>query len=82
MNIDNEKIKSWSPDEMLEIYLSEPDDFFELESLLKGKKTLYFKVAIFFISKGDTLFYTLKNYFYLMVNLLILLKKILKEGTL
>lgn len=89
MNIDNEKIKSWSPDEMLEIYLSEPDDFLkvkkpllELESLLKGKKTLYFKVAIFFISKGDTLFYTLKNYFYLMVNLLILLKKILKEGTL
>jgi hypothetical protein len=34
MNIDNEKIKSWSPDEMLEIYLSEPDDF------LKVKETL------------------------------------------
>ena len=34
MNTDNEKIMSWSPDHMLEIYLAEPDDF------LKVKETL------------------------------------------
>lgn len=34
MNTDNEKIMSWSPDDMLEIYLAEPDDF------LKVKETL------------------------------------------
>ena len=34
MNADNEKIMSWSPDDMLEIYLAEPDDF------LKVKETL------------------------------------------
>ena len=27
MNIDNEKLVSWNPESMLEIYLGEPDDF-------------------------------------------------------
>jgi len=49
MNIDNEKIKSWSPDEMLEIYLSEPDDF------LKVKETLT-RIGVSSQKEENTLF--------------------------
>jgi hypothetical protein len=49
MNIDNEKLVSWSPESMLEIYLGEPDDFLKVKETLtrigvssqKEQNTLY-----------------------------------------
>ena len=49
MNTDNEKLVKWSPEDMLEIYLNEPDDFLKVKETLtrigvssqKDENTLY-----------------------------------------
>ena len=59
---------SWSPDQMIEIILNEPDDFLKVRETLtrigvaSRKEKKYISLAIFFINKADTTLFILKNY--------------------
>ena len=59
---------SWSPDQMIEITLNEPDDFLKVRETLtrigvasRKEKKLY-QSAIFFTNKADTTLFISKNY--------------------
>lgn len=58
----------WTPDSMLEVTLSEPDNFLKVRETLtrigiaSKKITRYINLAIFYISKVDISLYTSKNY--------------------
>ena len=59
---------SWSPDQMIEITLNEPDDFLKVRETLtrigvaSRKEKSYISLAIFFINKADTTSFISKNY--------------------
>ena len=59
---------SWSPDQMIEITLNEPDDFLKVRETLtrigvtQEKKRSYISLAIFYINKADTTSFISKNY--------------------
>ena len=59
---------SWSPDQMIEILLNEPDDFLKVRETLtrigvaSRRKRSYISLAIFFINKADTTSFISKNY--------------------
>ena len=59
---------SWSPDQMIEITLNEPDDFLKVRETLtrigvaSRKKRSYISLAIFYINKADTTSFISKNY--------------------
>ena len=59
---------SWSPDQMIEIILNEPDDFLKVRETLtrigvaSRKERSYISLVIFFINKADIISFILKNY--------------------
>ena len=62
---------NWSPDQMIEITLNEPDDFLKVRETLtrigvaSRKEKSYISLVIFFINKADTTLFILKNYLHL-----------------
>ena len=59
---------TWSPDQMIEITLNEPDDFLKVRETLtrigvaSRKEKNYINLVTFFINKVDTILFILKNY--------------------
>ena len=76
---------SWSPDQMIEITLNEPDDFLKVRETLtrigvaSRKEKKYINLVIFFINKVDITSFILKNYLHWMVRELILLLMMYRE---
>ena len=68
----------WSQDQMVEVFLNEPDDFLKVRETLtrigvasrKEKKKDFISLVTFSTSKDDTLSYTLKSCLHLMENML------------
>lgn len=71
----NEPQVKWSPDMMVEISLSEPDDFLKVRETLtrigvaSRKEKSYINQFIFFISKANTILSALRSYLHLMVSM-------------
>ena len=60
MEEQNNEIKAWTPNDMLEVTLSEPDDFLKIRETLTrigvaSRKDNYFNHAIYYINKADIL---------------------------
>ena len=59
---------SWSPDQMIEITLNEPDDFLKVRETLtrigvaSRKERNYINLVTFYINKADTILFISKNY--------------------
>ena len=59
---------SWSPDQMIEIILNEPDDFLKVRETLtrigvaSRKEKSYISLVTFYINKADTISFISKNY--------------------
>ena len=78
---------TWSPDQMIEITLNEPDDFLKVRETLtrigvhQEKKRNYISLVTFYINKADTTLYISKSYLHWMVRELISLLTMYKEET-
>ena len=59
---------TWSPDQMVEVTLNEPDDFLKVRETLtrigvaSRKEKRFISHATFYISKADITLYTSKSY--------------------
>ena len=59
---------TWSPDQMIEITLNEPDDFLKVRETLtrigvaSRKERNYINLVTFYINKADTILFISKNY--------------------
>ena len=55
---------NWSPDDMLEVTIKQPDDFLKVRETLTriGKTKHYFNLAIYYINKANITLFTSKNY--------------------
>ena len=59
---------SWSPDQMIEITLNEPDDFLKVRETLtrigvaSRKEKNYISLVTFYINKADIISFISKNY--------------------
>ena len=77
MSVVQEPEVKWSPDQMVEVTLSEPDDFLKVRETLtrigvaSRKEKKIYQSAIFCISKVVTSWCILRNYSHWMVSTLI-----------
>ena len=69
MSVVQEKIVKWSPEQMVEVVLSEPDDFLKVRETLtrigvaSRKRRRFINLVTFFINKVVTILCILKNSF-------------------
>ena len=75
MSVVQEPEVKWSPEQMVEVVLNEPDDFLKVRETLTRSESLQEKkrrsisLAIFYTSKVDTIWSTLRSCLPLMVNM-------------
>lgn len=67
MSVVIESLVNWSPDQMIQIILNEPDDFLKVRETLtrigvaSRKEKNYTNLAIFYINKENIILFILKN---------------------
>ena len=69
MSVVQEPEVKWTPEQMVEVVLNEPDDFLKVRETLtrigvahQEKKRKSISLVIFFTSKVDIIWFILKNY--------------------
>ena len=87
MSVVKEPEVAWSPDQMIEVTLKEPDDFLKVRETLtrigvaSRKEKKIYQLVIFYTSKGGTTLSTLKSFLLLMENTLTLLLMMFSVAT-